>query len=304
MPLDDLFLQYPKRGHHMDHDLYAWSNLFERPPLQLPNEAKLAVMITIPLEFFPLNPSGKPFKAPGSMVTPYPDFRHYTTRDYGNRVGVFRLMKVLEKYGLRANMAINSALSEKYPLLLDEVVKAGHEVVAHGVDMDALHYGGMDDELEIKYITEALSVLRSRSGQAVKGWLSPAYAESFYTPERLAEAGCNYLCDWANDDLPYWMKTPQGNLLAMPVSQEISDRRIIIEYHQTEESFVTQVIDQFEALYEEAETYGGRVFSLTLTPYISGLPFRIQSVEAILKHISSKNTWVNLTGTEIVGLMS
>ncbi|MBN8588394.1 MAG: polysaccharide deacetylase family protein [Rhodothermia bacterium] len=303
MPLDEIFLQYPKRGHRMDHDWYAWSNLFERPPLTLPNNARVAVMLTIPLTFFPLNPSGKPFKAPGSMVTPYPDFRHYTTRDYGNRVGVFRLMKVLDKYGFKANFAMNSVLAEKYPILLDEVVKAGHEIVAHGVDMDALHYGGMDLEVEKQYITESLEILRSRSGQAVNGWLSPAFSESFETPHLVAAAGCTFICDWANDDLPYWMKTQGGKLVALPLSQEISDHRILIDYHQTEESFVTQVLDQFDALYEEAGTHGARVFSLLLTPYISGLPFRVHAVETILKHISSKNGYINLTGTGIGRLL-
>lgn len=289
----------------MDQYLYTWSNLFERPPLTLPGGAKIAVMLTIPLEFFPLNPTGKPFKAPGSMVTPYPDFRHYTTRDYGNRVGVFRLLKLLDRYGLKANVPINASLAEKYPALLQEVTAAGHEVVAHGIDMDTLHYGGMDAETEKKQITDCLRILREMSGQPVSGWMSPAFSESFETPALVAAAGCTYICDWANDDLPYPLNTPNGSLWAMPVSQEISDRRIIIEYHQTEDSFVAQVCDQLDTLYEEAGRYGSaRVLSLTLTPYISGLPFRIKAVEEILKYTSSRKGIVNLCGSEFVTVLA
>lgn len=303
MALDPLFLQYPHRGHHMDHDLYAWSNLFERPPLILPNAAKVGILLTIPLEFFPLNPTGKPFKAPGSMVTPYPDFRHYTTRDYGNRVGIFRLLKLLERYGLKANVPMNAALAQKYPALLDEIVTAGHEVVAHGIDMDTLHYGGMDADTEKKQVNECLQVLRTMSGQPIKGWMSPAFSESFDTPALVAAAGCTYICDWANDDLPYRLHTQNGPLWAMPVSQEISDRRILIEYHQTEDSFVTQVCDQLDVLGEEANRYGGRLFSLTLTPYIAGLPFRIKSIETILQYIVSKKWVLNLRGSELLELI-
>ena len=194
------------------------------------------------------------------------------------------MLKLLDRYGLKANVPINASLAEKYPTLLQEITAAGHEVVAHGIDMDTLHYGGMDTETERKQITDCLQTLREMSGQPVSGWMSPAFSESFETPALAAAAGCTYICDWANDDLPYPLNTPNGALWAMPVSQEISDRRIIIECHQTEDSFVTQACDQFDALYAEAERFGPRVFSLTLTPYISGLPFRIKAVEKILKY--------------------
>jgi allantoinase len=121
-----------------------------------PHQAKVALMITIPVEFFPLNPVGKPFKAPGSMVTAYPDFRHYTTRDYGNRVGIFRLLKVLDEFNLKANFAVNSEVASRYPALIEEILKNGHEIIAHGVDMDELHYGGMDSAHEAYLVEKSL----------------------------------------------------------------------------------------------------------------------------------------------------
>jgi peptidoglycan/xylan/chitin deacetylase (PgdA/CDA1 family) len=287
----------------MDHNRYAWSNLFERKAIVWPHQAKVALMITIPVEFFPLNPVGKPFKAPGSMVTAYPDFRHYTTRDYGNRVGIFRLLKVLDEFNLKANFAINSEVASRYPALIEDILKNGHEIIAHGVDMDELHYGGMDSAHEAYLVEKSLVTLRNISGRNISGWMSPAYSESFETPDLVKKYGCNYLCDWSNDDMPYLMDTAYGNLVAMSVSQEISDRQIIINYHQTEDSFQQQVCDQLNVLSEEAGLYGGRILSLTLTPYISGLPFRISTIQSILKY-ASENSVISLTGSEITDIFT
>jgi hypothetical protein len=274
--------------------MFASKSSFKNPDL------KLGFMITIPVEFFPLNPIGKPFHSPGSMVTAYPDFRHYTTRDYGNRVGIYRLLRILKAYDIKANFAVNSEVAVRYRQLFEDIVNDGHEVIAHGVDTDCIHFGGMDTEVERDYIDKCLSTLREYSGQPVKGWLSPAYSESFHTPDLVAEKGCTYIGDWSNDDLPYAIHTKYGKIVSLPISQEISDRQIIINYKQTEESFEEQVKDQFDCLYNEVETYGPRIFSLTLVPYISGLPFRIKMVEEILNYVLNKSGVMALTGQEVV----
>ncbi|TAF93954.1 MAG: polysaccharide deacetylase [Cytophagia bacterium] len=300
MPLPDEFLQYPLRRHGMDHDRYQWSNLFERSPVLWENDTKVAVLITVPIEFFPLNPQGKPFKSPGSMVTAYPDFRHYTTRDYGNRVAVFRFLKCFKDLNIKANFAVNSEVAERYPALIAEIVADGHEIVAHGINMDTLHYGGMDEAQERAQIETSVNTLRRLSGQAVAGWMSPAVSESFNTPDLLTEFGINYVCDWANDELPYPIKTTNGDLMALPVSQELNDRQIIVNYHHTEESFGQQIKDQFDWLYHESVRYGGRILSLTLHPYIMGLPYRIQTLREALTYVMSKPNVSALTGTEVL----
>ena len=300
MPLADEFLKYPMRRHGMDHDRYAWSNMFERPPIEWPNGAKVAFMITVPLEFFPLNQQGKPFKAPGSMVTAYPDFRHYTSRDYGNRVGVFRFLRLFSELGIRVNFALNAAVCERYPSLVASINAPHHEIIAHGLDMDVLHYGGMDEATERAQIEQCVARLRQGTGQKIRGWMSPAVSESFNTPDLLTEFGIEYVCDWANDELPYTMNTQNGALVAMPVSQEISDRQIIVNNHHTEDSFVQQLKDQFDWLAAEAECHGGRVLSLTVHPYIMGLPYRIQALKTALQYIvSHKNVWV-ATGSDLL----
>jgi hypothetical protein len=168
--------------------------------------------------------------------------------------------------------------------------------------MDTLHYGGMDHQREIEQVSECINTLKNSTGQQIKGWMSPAFNESFYTPDIVKENGCTYICDWSNDDMPYLMDTSQGSIVALPVSQEISDRQIIINYHQTEDSFIQQVKDQADVLLEEANEYGGRILSLTLTPYISGLPFRISAISDLFDYLNAKQT-INLTGSEIVSLM-
>ncbi len=148
MSLGDEYLKYTKRRYGMDHDRYQWSILQKRKPVTWPGGAKVALWVVPALEFFPLDQSAKPFKAPGGMVTPYPDLRHYTLRDYGNRVGVFRVFEVLDGLGIKASVAVNSKVAERYPFLIHEIGRRGWEIIAHGVDMGRLHYGGMDEAEE------------------------------------------------------------------------------------------------------------------------------------------------------------
>ena len=299
MPLSEEFLQYPQRRHGMDHDRYEWSNLFERKPIVWPNGAKVALLVTVPIEFFPLNQQGKPFKAPGGMMTAYPDFRHYSSRDYGNRVAVFRFFKLFSDLGIKATFAVNAAVAERYPSLIQEINDLGHEIMAHGVDMDTLHYGNMDEAQERAQVEESVTKLRQISGQPVRGWLSPAVSESFQTPDLLTEFGIKYVGDWANDDLPFEMQTKNGTLVALPVSQEINDRQIIINYHHDENSFVQQIKDQFDWLADESAQHGGRILSLTVHPYITGLPYRIQALRQALSYVMNQKKVVSLTAGEI-----
>jgi allantoinase len=300
MALPESFLEYPKRRHGMDHDRYQWSNLFERKPVALPNNKKVVLSIVIPLEFFPLNPSGKPFKAPGSMVTAYPDFRHYTTRDYGNRVGVYRFLKIFEELNIKATFAVNARVAERYPSLIKDIISNHHEIMAYGIDMDTLHYGGMDEAQERSQVSEALQILETITGQPIRGWMSPAMSESFNTLDILAENNIKYVGDWANDDLPYPIANTNNNLWAMPVSQELSDRQIITNYHHTEAQFVEQILDQYECLSSEAQEYGGRVLSMVIHPYIMGLPYRIWALEKILQTLIAKPDVWAATASEVL----
>ena len=121
MTLPEEFLEYPHRGHGMDHDLYPWSNLFARPPVRWPDEALVALWITPVLEYFPIVPNDEPFRAPGHMMIPYPDLRTYSTREYGSRVGAYRLFKALDRFNLKASVVMNAEIALRYPLLVRDV---------------------------------------------------------------------------------------------------------------------------------------------------------------------------------------
>ena len=169
--------------------------------------------------------------------------------------------------------------------------------------MDTLHYGGLDESKEVAQISNCLETLESICKKKMKGWLSPAYSQSFNTPDLLTAAGIEYCGDWANDDLPYKMNTKNGSLINLPISQEISDRQIITNYHHTEESYVQQIKDQLEVLSTETLQYGGRLISLTIHPYIMGLPYRINYLKEVINWVMNQPNTFSATAEEIITVL-
>lgn len=289
MSLDTSYLEYPHRSYGMDHDLYDWSMLADRPPVTWPEGKRLALWVNVSLQHFPLDQQGKPFPPPGGMTTSYPDLRHYTLRDYGNRVGVFRVFQALDRCGVTASCAINACLVARAPYLLRRVVERGHEVIAHGWDMDTPHYGGMDPDEESAVIARTLAALRDATEQPVRGWLSPGKSQSGNTPALLVEHGIEYMCDWINDDLPYAFRTPRGEITAMPLSTELEDRFVIMANGHSEQEYADQLIDACDFLVGEAGEEGGRMLALNLHPWMVGQPHRIGALERALAHIMASD---------------
>lgn len=300
MPLPDDHLRYPMRRHGMDHDLYPWSDLFDRPPVAWPNGARIALWVAPVAQWFPIDGAGRPFKAPGAMTMPYPDLRHYTNRDYGNRVGIYRILDAMAELGIRGSVAMNAAVARRYPALVEAVVAGGHEVVAHGLDMDHVHVGGVAEADEANWVREALHILREASGQAVTGWLSPGRSQSHATLGLLAANGVRYACDWANDDMPYPMATPNGAIHAMPFAQETDDRAVMLDFKHTEDSWLEQVKDRFDVLYRESARHGGRIVSVPLHAWVAGVPYRIGVVREALAYMAGHDGVWAATGAEIL----
>ena len=299
-PLPEDYLSYPLRRYGMDHDRYDWSMLPRRKPVVWPGGARIALWVVPALEWFPLNMAGQPFKPPGAMQTAYPDLRHYTLRDYGNRVGIFRIMQVLGRHGIPATVAVNAAVAVRYPSLIKQCNSLGWEIIANGLDMDHLHHGGLDPAEETRWVEQSLALLRQASGQAVRGWLSPAKSESFQTLDLLAQAGLDYVCDWVNDDMPYAMRTTGGPLVAMPHPIDIDDYTILVNNHHTEDDFRDQLIDHFDVLYRESSVDNGRVMAISLHPWVIGQPYRIRALEEALAHIMRhRGVWA-ATGSQIL----
>jgi allantoinase len=286
MPLDPSYLEYPNRHYGMDHDLYDWSMLVQRKPVTWPDKAKVALWVNVSLQYFPLNQQGNPFPPTGGMTTSYPDLRHYTLREYGNRVGIYRLLKAFDKYNIKPTFAVNAQLAERYPYLINRLVERGDEIIGHGWNMDTPHYGGQDRNEESAVIEKSLSSLRNITGQAVEGWLSPSKSQSANTPELLAENGIKYMCDWINDDMPYPFRTPTGEITAMPLSTELEDRFIMQANLHSEAEYADQIADAFDYLYKEADEQGGRMLALSIHPWMLGQPHRIGKLEQVLEYIT------------------
>ena len=173
-------------------------------------------------------------------------------------------------------------------------------VIGNGLDMDHLHHGGLAEDEERRWIDETLRILRDASGQPVRGWLSPAKSESFATPDLLAEAGIDYLCDWVNDDMPYPMRTRAGRIHAMPHPIDIDDATILVQNHHTEDDFRDALCDHFDLLYREASPDSGRVMAISLHPWVIGQPYRIRALEEALAHIMGHEGVWPATGAEIL----
>lgn len=287
--LPEDYLHYDQRQYGMDHKRYPWSMLHQRQALTWPNGKSLAIWVNVAVQYFPLNQKGIPFKVPGGMTMPYPDLRHYSLRDYGNRVGIYRFLEAFDKYQVTPTFALNSRLAERIPYLLNLLKERKDEIICHGYHMDALHFAGQDSAVENALVDQALGKLRDLTGQEIKGWISPARNESENTPDILAKHNVEYFCDWVNDDMPYYFNTQNKPLIAMPLSNELEDRFVIASNQHSEQSWSEQVCDACDFLLEEAKTQGGRILALNIHPWLLGQPHRIQYLEDTLAYIMNKS---------------
>ena len=301
MTLDAEHLRYPKRRHGMDHDRYDWSMLASRPPVTWPGGARLAVWVNVAVQCFPLDQGGKPFAAPGGMSTPYPDLRHFTLRDYGNRVGIVRVLEALDAFGIRPTFAVNAALAERRPALLDRLAARGDEILASSWHMDTLHHGGLPIDEERTLVERALTTLRARTGQPVEGWVSPAGSQSHHTPDLLAEHGVRYMGDWINDDLPYPFRADAGEVVALPLSLELDDQFLIGNNLHSEWEYAAQIKDACDYLAAEATATGqGRLLALSVHPWLLGQPHRIAAFESVLEHLAGTSGVWSASAADIV----
>jgi peptidoglycan/xylan/chitin deacetylase (PgdA/CDA1 family) len=301
MPLPAEHLEYPLRRHGMDHERYAWSMLTDRPPVRWPGGKPLALWVNVSLEHFPLNPQGQPVKLPGSMTMPYPDLRHFTLRDYGNRVGAWRVLDALDRFGVKASWAVNACLVNRHPQILRAALRRGDEFVGHSWSMDTPHAGGLDAQAEAALIEKSLATLRAFSGQPVAGWLSPGKLQSPHTPELLKKHGIAWFCDWVNDELPYRFHTAEGDLWSLPLATETEDRFVILDNLHSEAEWAQQCIDALDFLLAEArEADAGRLLSLSIHPWVIGQPHRIKHLETVLAHAMAQDGVWNARPAEVL----
>ena len=226
----------------MDQSLYDWRPATARPKGRWHGDREMAIMIVMPVEWHMLDPSGKPFKHPGAMQTAWPDLRHYTTRDYGPRVGGFRLLRALKEAGLKATVPVNGIALERYRPLVEAALEDGHEIAAHGWSTDAIHHSGLSEGEERALVARAREAFE-RLGLKPRTWMSPARQQSFRTLSLIAEAGFDVCLDWEQDEVPVVMTTDAGMVHAVPLMNELDDRTLLIDRRQTEDAWIDQVLE-------------------------------------------------------------
>lgn len=292
------YVTYPERHRGMDHGFYPWRAAGTAPGLDWGEGLRLGVWISVAVEWFPLDISGKPFLPMGAPYRPYPDTQTYSQRDYGNRIGIYRMMDAFRAAGVTPSAQINAHVAARYPLLMRHILEEGWEVIAAGLDMDHLHHDGLDPAAEAGWIDTALAILRD-AGAVVEGWHSPNWSQSQRTPELLARAGLRYMVDWPNDDFPYAFDTGAGTILSLPAAYELSDRKILHERLNPIDEFEHQIGAALDRYLAEAADGRGRLMALNLSPWLMGQPYRIAVLERLLARIGAMEATRCVTAAEV-----
>lgn len=275
---------------------FDFSPISQRPPLKLPNNARVAVWVIPNVEHFL-------FDRPSTSLTGVttglvPDVLNYSWRDYGPRVGFWRMLDVLSKCGVKATAALNSDVCEFYPELINAGNEHGWEWMAHGKNNSSL-ITKMNEDEERVLIKNVIDTITQATGTRPRGWLSPALSETFNTPDLLAEAGIEYTANWVNDEQPYPMRVKQGSLVSLPYAIEINDIPAFLDLKQSGEQFATMIRDTFDVLHEDAAG-SARVMAISIHPFLIGHPHRSRPFERALQYIKDRGDVWFATGSEIL----
>jgi allantoinase len=276
------------------HGRYAYSAITNRPVYDWPNGKRLAVYLGLNLEHFAFGEGLGAELAPGG---PQPDVLNYAWRDYGNRVGIWRLLDLFDELALPASVLVNSSIYGYCPEVMDAVRARGDEVVGHGRS-NAERQGVLQEAEERRLITEATAVIAAAEGKPPRGWLGPWISESSSTPDLLQEAGYTYLLDWCMDDQPVWMKTRNGGrILSIPYPQEINDIPSIVARKDSASQFADMIIGNFDEMLEQS-CRQPLVMGIALHPYIVGQPYRLRELRRALRHIANLrgDIWLTTAG--------
>ncbi len=289
----------PRPG--MDHDHYQWSPVVQRPALRWPDDARVALCVILVLDHMEWSPPPEAYSATlpgGSGARPFPDYARMSHREYGHRVGIFALLDLLEGHGIVPTVAMDALTTENYPLLVRHCQARGCEIIGHGISASRMITSKMSEDEESAYIQASLDSIVSATGTAPAGWMGPEHGESTRTPGLLARAGVRYVCDWANDEQPYTMSTPDGNLTALPIMMELDDVIALFDRKVRIDRYRTMLTDAFDALYRDGAG-SGRLLVLSLRPWLSGQPFRLSFLDDALGRMMGRQGVWAATGRQI-----
>ncbi|MBI1201132.1 MAG: polysaccharide deacetylase family protein [Rhodopseudomonas sp.] len=261
------------------HTRYDHSNVTARPTYSWPGGKRLAFYIALNIEHFAFGAGlgMDPANRGGPQTT-----RNFAWRDYGNRVGNWRLFEILDELKLPATILLNSAVCYNYPDIVAKIKARGDEVCGHGrTNAEVLKSFWEHDEARV--LQECSEIIEKYIGVKPAGWMGPGANESNVTPDLLKEAGYTYLLDWPFDDQPIWMRTRSGPLLSVPYPMELNDAGMLALRDQSGREFADMIVDQFEELLEASEKQP-LVFALSLHGFIVGQPFRLRPLRQAIKH--------------------
>lgn len=265
-----------------DAPLYRYWPISERPPIRWPEGKRMACYIALNIEHFHLGErsTSRTAVTAGLPVDPL----NHGWRDYGTRVGFWRMLRLFDRYELPVSALLNADACSAYPQIIEAGLERGWAWVAHGATNSRM-WTGMNRADERAALAEIVETMRSATGGGPRGWLGPALTETRHTPELLAELGFTYTMDWVNDDQPFPLDVAGSRFISVPYSIEINDIPVFVDQSTTPAEFTRMIIDQFDVLYEESGVWPSPVFSVSLHPFLVGQPFRYPHLEAALRHL-------------------
>jgi allantoinase len=275
---------------------YEDSLIIERKAFQWPGGKTLAIWIIPNVETWDFQ------SAAGAAISPagnaVPDIINYAWREYGMRVGLWRIADALDALGLRATVALNSDVCHAFPRAIEQMKRRKWEFMGHGIT-NSKTLANVPLEEEQRTVREVLRTIEQASGEKPRGWLGPGLTETFNTPDVLAQEGVQYVGDWNNDDQPYPMKVKEGKLFSVPYCMDLNDMHLVNRHAYTGEQYLKALTDQFDTLYEESAKTA-KVMGIPLHPFLTGQPLYTRYLQQALAWMQTRERAWFATGSEIV----
>jgi allantoinase len=273
-----------------------YSAIVDRPRLELPGGARLAVWTIVNVEEWSIErPMPRTVLSPPHGQPLVPDLPNWAWHEYGMRVGFWRFLETLNRFNVKATLAINGSVCKSYPRVAQAALEAGWEFMGHGYVQRPMHH--VEDQR--KNILDTVEAIKAFTGKAPRGWESPGLTETYDTIDWLAEAGIEYVADWVLDDQPCIIQTAARPVVSIPYTVEMNDIAMMVLQNHPSSEWLRRGIDQFDRLYAEGEK-SARVMAISVHPYITGVPHRIAYLERLYEYIRQRPGVLMWTGEEIL----
>jgi allantoinase len=264
------------------HGRFDYSPITHRPDYFWPGRKRLALWVALNVETFGFGMDGPVLGNP----LPKPDHRNWSWREYGNRVGIWRLLELADQFEIPLAHQVNSYLYDTHPEIMAALSRRRRdEILGHG-RTNSEAPGQRPEAEEWALIHEATAAITRNEGHPPAGWMTPLQAESMVTPDLLKAAGYKYIVDWPCDDQPYWMRTHHGPLLNVPYAVETNDYLSVIHLRQDAPVYGEIVLRQFEEMVEQSAERP-LVMAISLHTFIMGQPHRVRVLREIFRRIRS-----------------